>query len=76
MVHTYIEIQIKIVLEALYFECRINKNALFQTVFLAIWPTGISQDNSSLTTLRSKDLYVNMHVKDHIFASTFMQKHV
>jgi len=25
---------------ALYFECRINKNALLQTVFLAILPTG------------------------------------
>jgi len=26
---------------ALYFECRINKNALFQIVFLVILPTGI-----------------------------------
>jgi len=25
---------------ALYFECRIKKNALFQTVFWAIFPTG------------------------------------
>jgi len=25
---------------ALYFECRINKNALLQSVFLAILPTG------------------------------------
>jgi len=25
---------------ALYFECRINKNALLLTVFLAILPTG------------------------------------
>jgi len=25
---------------ALYFECRINKNALFQAVFLAILPAG------------------------------------
>jgi len=25
---------------ALYFECRINKNPLLQTVFLAILPTG------------------------------------
>jgi len=26
---------------ALYFECLINKNALFQTVFLAVFPTGL-----------------------------------
>jgi len=26
---------------ALYFECRINKNTLLQTVFLAILPTGL-----------------------------------
>jgi len=26
---------------ALYFECRINKSALLQTVFLAIMPTGM-----------------------------------
>jgi len=26
---------------ALYYECRINKNALLQTVFLPIFPTGL-----------------------------------
>jgi len=33
---------------ALYFECRINKNALLQTVTMAILPTGNSHSFKSL----------------------------
>jgi len=37
---------------AVYFECQINKNALFETVFLAILTTGNTQ-------LSRKDVFKN-----------------
>jgi len=40
---------------ALYFECRINKNALLQAVFLAILPTGYALYSTSLS---SKNKYL------------------
>jgi len=37
---------------ALYFECRINENALFQTVFLAILPTGMKAQSEFFEILK------------------------
>jgi len=39
----------------LYFECRINKNALLHTVFMAILPTGMVMYNVVATNYELKN---------------------
>jgi len=44
---------------AVYFECRIYKNALLQTLFLAILPTGNSSENLPFSMDKNSSAHVD-----------------